>query len=46
MLKKNEIIKQIISVVVKYNGADTNSWAYKPDFELESPNDLLRIIRN
>ncbi len=36
----------IISVVVKYSGANTNTWKYKPDFELESPNDLLKLINN
>lgn len=40
--KKNKII----SIVAKYSGADTNSWSYKPDFELKSPTDLLKIIKN
>ena len=37
---------KVISIVVKYSGADTNSWTYKPDLELESPTDLLKIIKN
>lgn len=40
--KKNKVI----SIVAKYSGADTNSWTYKPDFELEFPTDLLKIIKN
>jgi len=37
---------QVISIAVKYSGAITNSWRYKPDFELESPKELLKIIKN
>jgi N-acetyl-D-muramate 6-phosphate phosphatase len=40
-LKKNN---KIISILVKYSGAETNSWKCKPDFELESPKDLLNIV--
>lgn len=36
----------VISMIVKYSGANINSWVYKPDFELDSPNDLLKIIKN
>lgn len=35
---------KVISILVKYSGANPNSWKYKPDFELESPNDLLEVI--
>lgn len=35
---------KVIAIVVKYSGATTDSWLYKPDFELDSPNELLRII--
>lgn len=37
---------RVISIVVKYSGANTHSWKYKPDFELESPNELLNIINS
>lgn len=37
---------KVISIVATYSGADTNSWTSKPDFELESPIDLLKIIKN
>lgn len=37
---------RVISIVVKYSGANTESWKYKPDFELESPNELLKVINN
>jgi len=35
---------KVISILVKYSGANPSSWKYKPDFELESPNDLLEVI--
>lgn len=37
---------KVISIVVKYSGANTDSWIYKPDYELESPSDLLKVINN
>ncbi|MDG2193275.1 MAG: hypothetical protein P8K77_00170 [Polaribacter sp.] len=37
---------RVISIVVKYSGAKTGSWKHKPDFELESPSELLNIINN
>ncbi len=37
---------KVISIAVKYSGAITNSWSYKPDFELESPKELLTMIKN
>jgi len=36
----------IIAIVAKYSGADTKLWTYKPDFEIEYPSDLLKIINN
>jgi phosphoglycolate phosphatase-like HAD superfamily hydrolase len=36
----------VISIVAKYSGADTKSWTHKPDFEIEHPSDLLKIINN
>ncbi|MCF6346841.1 MAG: HAD hydrolase-like protein [Flavobacteriaceae bacterium] len=35
---------KVISIIVKYSGADTKPWAYKPDFEIETPTDLFEII--
>lgn len=37
---------KIISVAVRYSGANSTSWKYKPDFELDSPNELLNLIEN
>jgi len=37
---------KVISVVAKYSGAKTKLWNYKPDFEIETPTDLLEIINN
>lgn len=37
---------KIISVAVRYSGANSTNWKYKPDFELESPNELLNLIEN
>lgn len=35
-----------IAIVAKYSGADTTTWKYKADFEIEKPSDLIRIINN
>jgi len=45
---ENEILNkvEVISIVVKYSGANTDSWLFKPDFELDSPNELFKIIDN
>lgn len=37
---------KVISIVAKYSGANTNLWTHKPDFEIESPSDLIEIINN
>ncbi len=37
---------KVVAIVAKYSGADTRLWAHKPDFEIENPSDLLRIINN
>ncbi len=37
---------KVISVVAKYSGANTELWNNKPDFEIETPTDLLEIINN
>ena len=37
---------KVISIIVKYSGAKTDFWEYKPDLKLESPTDLLKIITN
>jgi len=34
----------VISIIVKYSGAITDSWSLKPDFEISSPKELLKII--
>ncbi|PHQ55277.1 MAG: phosphatase [Lutibacter sp.] len=44
--KKLQHKNNVISIIVKYSGASTNSWTYKPDYELESPTDLLTVINN
>jgi len=45
---KKELSKQskVIAILAKYSGADPRSWTHKPDFEIESPLDLLQIINN
>ncbi len=35
---------RVISIAAKYSGAETKSWLYKPDFEIITPYDLLKII--
>ncbi len=42
-LKENN---RVISIVAKYSGANTNLWIFKPDFEIETPSDLIEIINN
>ena len=37
---------RVIAIAVKYSGADTGSWGYKADFEIEKPSDLIKIINN
>jgi len=37
---------KVFAIAAKYSGADTESWTHKPDFEIETPNDLLRIVNN
>ena len=44
--KKLNDNSQVISIVAKYSGADTRFWSYKPNYEIESPADLLNIINN
>jgi N-acetyl-D-muramate 6-phosphate phosphatase len=34
----------VISIVVTYSGARTESWACKPDFEISSPVQLLKLL--
>ena len=36
----------VIAITATYSGADTTSWTYKPDFEIEAPSDLLKIINS
>ncbi len=35
---------KVISVVVKYSGANTSSWTHQPDYKIDSPTELLHII--
>ena len=41
---KSDQSNTIISIIVTYSGADTASWAFKPDFEISSPAQLLKIV--
>ncbi len=34
----------VISIIVTYSGANTESWAFKPDFEISYPAQLLKIV--
>jgi len=36
----------IISIIVTYSGANTDSWVFKPDYEISSPYELLDILTN
>jgi len=38
------INSKVIAIAAKYSGADTQAWTYKPDFEIDKPTDLLKII--
>jgi phosphoglycolate phosphatase-like HAD superfamily hydrolase len=35
---------KVISVLVKYSGANPSQWNFKPDFEIDKPGDLLKLI--
>ncbi|MEK6154719.1 HAD family hydrolase [Flavobacteriaceae bacterium 3-367] len=35
---------KVIAVTAKYSSADTRAWTYRPDFEIETPSDLLKIL--
>ncbi len=37
---------QLKAVIVKYSGANTADWKFKPDFEINHPEELLDIIKN
>lgn len=36
----------VISILVTYSGADATKWSYKPDFQIDSPSDILDILRS
>ena len=36
----------VSTVATRYSGADTRFWTYKPDFEIETPTDLINILNN
>ena len=35
----------VISIIVTYSGANIESWAFKPDYEISSPRELLDILK-
>lgn len=35
---------KVISIIVTYSGANTSSWTFKPDYEISSPPELLKIV--
>jgi len=35
---------KVISLIVKYSGANTKLWNFKPDFEINTPSELIKII--
>jgi len=37
---------KVIAITAKYSGANPTLWTHKPDFEIETPSDLLQIINN
>ena len=37
---------RVVNIAVKYSGADTKGWSLQPDFEIETPFDLITIINN
>jgi N-acetyl-D-muramate 6-phosphate phosphatase len=39
-------LSRVISVVVKYSGADISNWDNKSDIEIDSPTDLIKIMNN
>lgn len=37
---------QVISVLVTYSGANSSDWDFKPDYEINSPRQLLELLKN
>lgn len=37
---------QVISILVKYSGANASNWDLKPDYEIDSPVELLQILKS
>lgn len=37
---------RVIAIVAKYSGAETSSWIYKADFEIDKPSELIKILNN
>ena len=35
---------KIISIAATYSGADTKLWTFKPDYEIASPSELLKLL--
>ena len=42
--KELDSSNEVISVTVTYSGANTQSWSLKPDFEISSPSQLLKLV--
>jgi phosphoglycolate phosphatase-like HAD superfamily hydrolase len=41
-----DVSNKIFSIIVKYSGADTRTWKFKPDFEISSPFELLSFLNH
>lgn len=37
---------KVKAIVAKYSGVNTETWNFQPDFEIESPSNLIDIIKN
>lgn len=37
---------RVISIVAKYSGAETSSWKYKADFEIDKPFEVIKILNS
>jgi len=35
---------KVVSITVKYSGANTNHWTFKPDFEIDKPSELIEVL--
>lgn len=37
---------KVISIIATYSGAPIHNWKFKPDFQIESPSEILKIIKD